>query len=61
MVMTSMLSSEQSMTKLCFGVYENHQTQETSSLTRKVSDDKGEKTTRKTARAGSRGDAKFFY
>ena len=40
---------------------EYHQTQDTSSLTREVRDDKGEKTTEKKIRAGSRGDVEFFF
>ena len=41
--------------KTLFRRIESHQTQETSSLTREVRDDNGERTTKKTTRAGGRG------
>ena len=41
--------------KTLFRRIENHQTQETSSLTKEVRDDRGERTTKKTTRAGGRG------
>ena len=41
--------------KTLFRRIENHLTQETSSLTKEVRDDRGERTTKKTTRAGGRG------